>query len=78
MRTGGKLMYHPEIYRVGSASTYFRGFYLKRKAVAVRKMRADLAKEIQRDIDTLLAPQNIHENFIRYIDSENDDNNELT
>ncbi len=79
VRSGGRLSYIADAYKSGNASTYYQGYYRKRKPVAIRKMRSDdSAKEIQRDIDTLLAPGNIHENFIRFIDSENDDKNQFT
>ena len=48
-------------------SPIYRGYFQSRTPVAVRKFPNDKATERDRDHNALLTPQNIHENFLRFI-----------
>jgi hypothetical protein len=48
-------------------SFIYKGYYQNKTPVAVRKFPNDNATERDRDRIALLTPQNIHENFLRFI-----------
>ena len=57
-------------------SSVYLGYFCEKTPVAVRRYRSAESEEYEKELDVMLTPSNLHENFIRFMAFEK--NEELT